>query len=76
MAGGVAALAGALVIFLGGASSYYRLPRLAVPDALRPAPACGQQEDQAQGPMTTSHSTPRFPYLSTQPPTSGNAVPT
>ncbi|KAF7062982.1 hypothetical protein CFC21_069521 [Triticum aestivum] len=38
-------LAAALLIFFGGASSYYRLPRLAVPDALLPAPpACDHQK--------------------------------
>ncbi|KAM3271344.1 hypothetical protein ACQJBY_041869 [Aegilops geniculata] len=42
-------LAAALLMFFGGASSYYRLPRLAVPDALLPAPACDQEDGDQQG---------------------------
>lgn len=42
-------LAAALLMFFGGASSYYRLPRLAVPDALLPAPACDHQREEGQG---------------------------
>ncbi|KAF7056444.1 hypothetical protein CFC21_063848 [Triticum aestivum] len=42
-------LAAALLMFFGGASSYYRLPRLAVPDALLPAPACDQKDGDQQG---------------------------
>uniref|UniRef100_A0A453JGT3 Uncharacterized protein n=1 Tax=Aegilops tauschii subsp. strangulata TaxID=200361 RepID=A0A453JGT3_AEGTS len=42
-------LAAALLMFFGGASSYYRLPRLAVPDALLPAPTCDQEDGDQQG---------------------------
>ncbi|KAI4988957.1 hypothetical protein ZWY2020_036274 [Hordeum vulgare] len=41
-------LAAALLMFPGGASSYYRLPRLAAPDALRPTPACHQQRGEEE----------------------------
>ncbi|KAF7032530.1 LOW QUALITY PROTEIN: hypothetical protein CFC21_043692 [Triticum aestivum] len=36
-------------MFFGGASSYYRLPRLAVPDALLPAPPKQGEEDRHGG---------------------------